>query len=97
MKRLPNAVTTKIVEGENRFIRLIDCLDCLKPDNNFSQRLRNLNRDRNKFVHKILSGFQSPRILTKSLKEFCKEASDLSVKMIDFDKGLIPQRLSELI
>lgn len=69
-----NARLQKIIDDEDRFFRLINYLDLLKPDNNLSERLRKFNSTRNKVVHNLIFSFVSTGDLNKKLKSLSVEA-----------------------
>jgi hypothetical protein len=67
------SVIRRVVEEEDRFIRLVNYFDLLKPDNGLSQRLLEFNRRRNAIVHRLLYEFESFEDLQEELKKFCEE------------------------
>jgi hypothetical protein len=82
-KGLRSGVITRLAEHEDRFVRLVNYFDLLKPDNGLSSRLLDINKRRNKIIHRLLFSFESLDSLRKELKNFCKEGFELALKLAD--------------
>lgn len=77
------SVIRRVVEEEDRFIRLVNYFDLLKPDNGLSQRLLEFNRRRNAIIHRLFE-FKSFEDLQEELKRFSEEGFSLSNSLFKF-------------
>ena len=87
-KKVPEDTILAAVDDLS-FYRLTIYLDLIKPDNQLTDRLRKLNNDRNNFVHKIFTEFESIHKLGRKLKGFCTEAAKLNTalfKLVGYKK-----------
>lgn len=80
----PESIVKRVLEKEDRFIRLINYFDLLKPDNGFSNRLLDFNNRRNDIVHKLLYAFESYDTLQDELKIFCEDGFKLFEDLSNF-------------
>jgi hypothetical protein len=80
----PEQIVKRVLEQEDRFSRLINYFDLLKPDNGFSDRLLDFNNRRNNIIHKLLYAFESYDTLQDELKKFCEDGIRLFEDLSNF-------------
>ena len=80
----PESIIKRVLEEEDRFIRLINYFDLLKPDNGFSDRLFDFNKRRNNIIHKLFYAFESYDTLQDELKIFCEDGFKLFEDLSNF-------------
>lgn len=72
---------TKCAEEEISFSRLTRHLDLILPTNDVSEELRNLNKERNRIMHKLFFEFTDVNSLDEALKAFCLKGVELQNKL----------------
>jgi hypothetical protein len=72
---------TKCAEEETSFYRLTLYLDLVLPINNVSEELRDLNKERNRIMHKLFFEFIDTASLNEALKEFCLKGVNLQNRL----------------
>ena len=71
-------------DDERSFSRLVLYLDLIKPDNGLSEKLLDLNKQRNTIVHRLFYEFESFDSLRDQLEEFCRKGVRLNKELRDF-------------
>lgn len=72
---VPRAISE--IDEEKSFKNIVVFFSFVKPKNDLSERLFELNRKRNSFIHKIFIDFEDVESLNKELKEFSFETIEL--------------------
>lgn len=85
-------IIRRVLEEEDRFIRLINYFDLLKPDNGLSERLLDFNNRRNGIVHKLFYAFESYDALQDEIKKFCEDGFKLYEDLSNFLTPIISKR-----
>ncbi len=71
-------------DDERSFSRLVLYLDLIKPDNGLSEKLLDLNKQRNSIVHRLFYEFDSFDSLKDQVEEFCLKGARLNEELRDF-------------
>lgn len=76
-QEIPDKVLLEAADKEQSFLRLTLHLDLVFPKNEYSEKLRVLNRMRNDTMHRLFFEFESRDEMEERLQAFCQEARDL--------------------
>ncbi|HSR52162.1 MAG TPA: hypothetical protein VLV83_15125 [Acidobacteriota bacterium] len=80
---IPDKVLLEAADKEQSFLRLTLHLDLVFPKNEYTEKLRILNRMRNDTMHRLFFEFESRDEMEERLKEFCQEARNLRDSLSD--------------
>jgi hypothetical protein len=86
------SVVKRVLEKEDRFNRLVNYFDLVKPDNGISKRLLDFNNRRNRIIHKLFYAHPSFDSLEREIKSFSKEGIELEKNL----KGFLDNFLSKV-